>query len=156
MITKTGDWNLFRTKLNQLSTNLFPSAKAKLYENGKLVVEKIEGHIDRQDLPWVSLSEATLMQKSTTDIYVETGALRDSFCVTKTKENSKGVTYHIGVSPTKVHPESGMKYTDILMYMEYGTLTQPSRPLIQPTNREIQNQLKQEWIQFLKEEIGGR
>lgn len=155
MIIKTGDWDKLHAKLQQLATTTVPNAKEKLREDGKSVVETIQGHIDRQDLSWSPLADTTLKQKQTTDIYVDTGALRDNICVNTVKNTSKEVAYHIGVSPNKIHPESGLKYTDLLMYMEYGTLTQPSRPLIQPTSKEIQTRLKQEWIEFIKSEIGG-
>lgn len=155
MISKTGDWTLFRDKLKSC-THINQKAKDKLQEDSKLVVEKIEGHIDRQDLSWTPLSDSTTSQKGSNEIYIETGALRNSFNVSKVKESSKELTYHVGVPSNKVHTESGLTYNQLLEYMEFGTMTQPARPLIQPTNREIQKELKQDWVNFLKEEIGGR
>lgn len=155
MITFYGDWNKLLSKMTYLSKNLIPQAKAKIYEDGKVVVEMLESHIDNQDLPWPSLSEVTLKQKQIKDIYIETGELRDNFCVTPIRSNGNDIKYFIGVSPNKVHKESGLKYTELLMYMEYGTMTQPSRPLIAPTSREVNKRFKDEWKKFLSDEVRG-
>lgn len=154
MITLYGDWDKLLNKMQKLSKYLVPQAKAKLYEDGKIVVEMLQSHIDNQDLPWPSLSEVTLKQKEIQDIYFETGELRDNFCITPVRSNGNDVKYFIGVSPSKVH-KSGLKFTELLMYMEYGTMTQPARPLIAPTSKEVSDRFKKEWKQFLLEEIRG-
>ncbi len=153
MITLYGDWDKLLNKMQKLTKYLVPQAKAKLYEDGKIVVEMLQSHIDNQDLPWPSLSEVTLKQKEIHDIYIETGELRDNFCVNEVRSSGNDVKYFVGVSPSKVHKESGLKYTELLMYMEYGTVTQPSRPIIAPTSKEVQTRFKKEWKDFLTKEM---
>lgn len=154
MITLYGDWDKVLNKMHNLSKHLVPQAKAKMFEDGKIVVEMLQAHIDNQDLPWPSLAEVTLKQKQIQDIYYETGDLRDNFCVTPIRSDSNEAKYFIGVSPNKVH-SSGLKYTELLMYMEYGTMTQPARPIIAPTSKEVSDRFKKEWKQFFIEEIRG-
>ena len=91
MITLYGDWDKLLNKMQKLTKYLVPQAKAKLYEDGKIVVEMLQSHIDNQDLPWPSLSEVTLKQKEIHDIYIETGELRDNFCVNEVRSSGNDV-----------------------------------------------------------------
>lgn len=150
-----GDWHKCGAVLKALSTQLFPVCKAKLYENSKLVLETMQGHIDKQDLPWEALSEITIRLKEDEKIYIETGYLRDNIGVRKIKSAKNDITYFIGASPWKTHPESGEKFSDIMMYMEYGTITQPPRPLVRPTYEEVSKQIKKEWQDYLRDIIRG-
>lgn len=158
MITAYGDWKKCGVTLKALSVNLFPMCQLKLYEDSKLVLEKIQGHIDEQDLPWEELAETTKKLKDDEKIYVETGYLRDNIGVRKIKSSKNDCTYFIGASPWKVHQPSGRKFSDIMLFMEYGTVTQPPRPLVRPTYDEMQERLKKEWSDYLKDLIrnGGR
>lgn len=155
MITTFGDWKKCGMLLKALSVELFPVASAKLYEDGKIVVEKMQDHIDSQDLPWKALAETTVQLKQDETIYLETGYLRDNIGVRKIKSSKKDVAYFIGASPWKTHPTSGEKFSDIMMYMEYGTVTQPPRPLVQPTYEEVRKELKAEWEKYMKDLVSG-
>lgn len=154
MITTYGDWKKCGLALKALSVDMFPKVQAKLYEDGKVVVETMQGHIDKQDLPWKALAETTVKLKQDEQIYLETGYLRDNIGVRKVKSSSKDVTYFIGASPWKTHP-SGVKFSDIIMYMEYGTSTQPARPLIQPTYKETQDRIRREWKDYFRDLVKG-
>lgn len=154
MISTYGDWKKCGVILKALSTRLFPVAQMKLYEDGKMVLEKLQGHIDKQDLPWAELKDITIKLKQDEKIYVETGYLRDNIGVRKIKSNKNDVVYFIGASPWKTHP-SGVKFSDLMMYMEYGTATQPPRPLVRPTYEEVQREIKKEWKDYLQSIVKG-
>ena len=155
MISTYGDWNKCGMLLKALSVKLMPVASAKLYEDGKIVVEKVQGHIDSQDLPWSALADTTIKLKQDETIYLETGYLRDNIGIRKVKSSKQDVSYFVGASPWKTHPESGEKLSDIMMYMEYGTATQPPRPLIAPTYDEVRDKLQKEWRDYMQDIVSG-
>ena len=150
-----GDWKKCGMMLKALSTQLMPVCQAKLYEDGKLVVDIMQGHIDTQDLPWESLSDITVDLKKSEKIYLETGYLRDGIGLRKVKSSKNSVSYFIGASPWKTHKPSGLKFSDVMMYMEYGTMTQPPRPLVRPTYEEVKDKLRQEWKNYFSDIVGG-
>lgn len=131
-----------------------PLAQVKLYENGKLVLETMQGHIESQDLNWVPLSKSTVRQKGNDKIYIETGALKDGLGIRKIKSAKDDVTIFIGASPWKTHKPSGLKYSDLMMYLEYGTSKIPPRPLVQPTYDELEKQLKSGWEDVIRLAMG--
>ena len=152
-LTLTGDWNKAGAYLKNLSIKLKPAFEAQLYEDGQFVLEKMRGHIDNQDLNWTPLSKRTVELKGGDDtIYVETGALRDGLVVRRIKSTVKGSTIFVGASPWKRH-EGGMKMSDLLIWLEYGTDKIPPRPLVQPTIEEVENILKTHWKDLMKELI---
>lgn len=152
-LTLTGDWNRAGVYLKNLAVKLKPAFEAQLYEDGQFVLEKMRGHIDNQDLNWTPLAERTIELKGGDDtIYVETGALRDGLVVRRIKSTTKGSTIFVGASPWKRH-EGGMKMSDLLIWLEYGTDKIPPRPLVQPTIEEVENILKTHWKDLMKELI---
>ena len=56
-VSKFGDWSKAGAILQAISVNLLPLFKAQLDEDGELILETLQGHIDNQDLPWIPLSE---------------------------------------------------------------------------------------------------
>lgn len=154
-LTKVGDWQRAGAVLKALNSYLVPAFKGRLYEDSQVVLEALRGHIDRQDLPWIPLSQKTVELKGGDEtIYVESGYLRDNIDVRKIKSSQKDVTYFIGASAWKKHP-SGVKFSDIMIWLEYGTDKIPPRPLIIPTVDEMENQIRSGWYDFLKDYIGG-
>ena len=150
-LTLTGDWNRAGIYLKNLAVKLKPTFEAQLYEDGKLVLEKMRGHIDAQDLPWTPLSEKTIALKGGDDtIYVETGQLRDGLVVRRIKSTTKGSTIFVGASPWKRH-ESGMKMSELMLWLEVGTDKIPPRPLVQPTIEEVEDILKNNWKDLLED-----
>ena len=149
----TGDWNRAGVYLKNLAIKLKPTFEAQLWEDGKLVLETMRGHIDSQDLNWTPLSDRTIELKGgDTTIYVETGQLRNGLTVRRIKSTVKGSTLFIGASPWKRH-EGGMKMSDLMIWLEYGTDKIPPRPLVQPTIEEVEKILKEHWQELMKELI---
>ena len=147
----TGDWNRAGVYMKNLAVKLKPSFEAQLYEDGQFVLEKMRDHIDSQDLNWTPLAERTVELKGgDTTIYVETGQLRDGLVVRRIKSSAKGSTIFVGASPWKRH-EGGMKMSDLMIWLEYGTDKLPPRPLVQPTIEEVEDILKEHWEDLMKE-----
>lgn len=154
-LTLTGDWNRAGVYLKNLAVKLKPTFEAQLYEDGEFVLKKMRDHIDTQDLPWTPLSEKTIALKGGDDtIYVETGQLRDGLVVRRIKSTTKGSTLFIGASPWKRH-ESGMKMSELMIWLELGTDKIPPRPLVQPTIEEVEDILKDNWKELLKDLTRG-
>ena len=149
----TGDWNRAGLYMKNLAVKLRPAFEAQLYEDGEFVLEVMRDHIDNQDLNWTPLAQRTVELKGgDTTIYVETGQLRNGLTVRRIKSSTKGSTIFIGASPWKRH-EGGMKMSDLMIWLEYGTDKIPPRPLIQPTIEEVTDLLKEHWRDLMKELI---
>lgn len=149
----TGDWNRAGIYMRNLAVKLKPAFEAQIYEDGEFVLEIMRDHIDSQDLSWTPLAERTVELKGgDTTIYVETGQLRNGLTVRRIKSSVKGSTVFIGASPWKRH-SSGMKMSDLMIWLEYGTDKIPPRPLVQPTFEEVQDLLKDHWEDLMKELI---
>ena len=149
----SGDWNRAGLYLKNLAVKLKPAFEAQLMEDGQFVLEKMRAHIDDQDLNWTPLAERTIELKGGDDtIYVETGALRNGLTVRRIKSTVKGSTIFIGASPWKRH-EGGMKMSELMVWLEYGTDKIPPRPLVQPTIEEVEDILKNHWKDLMKELI---
>lgn len=154
-LTLTGDWNRAGVYLRNLAVKLKPAFEALLYEDGQLVLEKMREHIDSQDLNWTPLAERTIELKGGDDtIYVETGKLRDGLVVRRIKSTARGSTLFIGASPWKRH-DGGMKMSELMIWLEYGTDKIPPRPLVQPTIEEVEDIIKEHWKDLMKELIKG-
>ena len=153
----TGDWNKAGVHMKSLAVKLKPAFEAQLWEDGQLVLEKMRGHIDNQDLNWTPLAERTIALKGGDDtIYVETGELRNGLTVRRIKSTAKGSTIFVGASPWKRH-SGGMKMSDLLIWLEYGTDKMPPRPLIRPSWEEVEPTIKNNWRELLQTliETGG-
>lgn len=151
LLQLTGDWNKAGVHMKSLAVRLKPAFEAQLWEDGQLVLEKMRGHIDNQDLNWTPLAERTIALKGGDDtIYVETGELRNGLTVRRIKSTAKGSTIFVGASPWKRH-SGGMKMSDLLIWLEYGTDKIPPRPLVQPTLEEVEDILKEHWEDLLKD-----
>ena len=147
----TGDWNKAGLYLRNLAVKLKPAFEAQLWEDGQMVLEKMQGHIDSQDLNWTPLAERTVELKGgDTTIYVETGQLRDGLTVRRIKSAVKGSTIFIGASPWKRH-SSGMKMSELMIWLEYGTDKIPPRPLVEPTIEEVKDIIQDNWKELMQE-----
>lgn len=151
----TGDWNRAGLYMRNLAVKLKPAFEAQLWEDGQMVLEKMRGHIDSQDLSWTPLAERTVELKGGDDtIYVETGALKNGLTVRRIKSSARGSTIFIGASPWKRH-EGGMKMSDLMIWLEYGTDKIPPRPLVRPTIEEVEDIIKSHWKELFKELVKG-
>lgn len=150
-----GDWNRAGLWLKNIAVRLKPAFEAQLMEDGEFVLKTMQDHIDNQDLSWTPLSSHTIELKGGDDtIYVDTGQLRDGLTVRRIKSTVKGSTIFIGASPWKRH-EGGMKMSDLLIWLEYGTDKIPPRPLVEPTIEEVEKILKDNWKELFKEIVKG-
>ena len=151
----TGDWNKAGILLKNLAVKLRPAFEAQFWEDGQFVLEKMQGHIDNQDLGWTPLAERTIELKGgDTTILVETGALRNGLVVRRIKSSAKGTTIFVGASPWK-HHEGGMSMSQLMIWLEYGTDKLPPRPLVQPTMEEVEEILKSNWKDLMEELVKG-
>jgi hypothetical protein len=151
----TGDWNRAGLYMRNLAVKLKPAFEAQLWEDGQMVLEKMRGHIDSQDLSWTPLAERTIELKGGDDtIYVETGALKNGLTVRRIKSSARGSTIFIGASPWKRH-EGGMKMSDLMIWLEYGTDKIPPRPLVRPTIEEVEDIIKSHWKELFQELVKG-
>lgn len=152
----TGDWNRAGIHLQNLAVKLRPAFQAQFDEDGEFVLKTMQGHIDKQDLSWTPLAERTIELKGgDTTIYVETGALRNGLSVRRIKSSVNGSTIFVGASPWKRH-EGGMKLSDLLIWLEYGTDKIPPRPLVQPTMKEVEKVLKDHWKDLFSDLVRGK
>lgn len=149
-LRKYGDWAKAGAVLRGLCDNLTPTFKAQLKEDGELILDTLKDHINRQDLNWVPLSEHTVELKGGDEtIYVETGFLRDNLKVRKVRSASNGVSFFIGADAWTTTP-NGEKFSDLMIWLEYGTDKIPPRPLIRPTWEEIEPIIKKHWKEILQ------
>lgn len=154
-ISKFGDWARAGVVLKTINVKLKPAFEAQLREDGELVLKTLVSHIDAQDLPWVPLSDRTIELKNGDDtIYVETGFLRGSLSVRKIKSSNNSLTFFIGASPWK-RTKDGVKLSDLMIWLEYGTDKIPARPLIRPTWSEVEPIIKNNWKDLLSDFISG-
>lgn len=156
-MSKFGDWTRAGVVLQGLSVNLVPAFKAQIEEDGNLILKTLIDHIDAQDLPWTPLSERTIELKGgDSTVYVETGYLKNNLQVRRVKSVANGFTLFIGASAWKRTPE-GVKLSDLMIWLEYGTDKIPPRPLIRPTWDEVEPIIKEHWREILKDfvETGG-
>lgn len=152
-ISKYGDWARAGLMLQSLSVNLVPAFKVQLEEDGNLVLKRLLDHIDAQDLPWTPLADRTIELKGgDKTIYVETGFLKDNLKVRKVKSPKDGITLFIGADAWTKTPD-GVKFSDLMIWLEYGTDKITPRPLIRPTWEEVEPILKDNWSKLLKDFI---
>lgn len=152
----TGDWNRAGLHLRNLAIKLYPAFQAQFEEDGNFVLDTMRGHIDKQDLSWTPLSEHTIELKGGDDtIYVETGTLRNGLSVRRIKSSVKGSTIFVGASPWKRHAPSGVKLSDLLIWLEYGTDKIPPRPLVEPTIEEVKDLLQDHWKDLFQDLVKG-
>jgi HK97 gp10 family phage protein len=150
-----GDWKRAGIVLKNLATRIYPVAQARLYKDGEIILEKLKGHIENQDLNWTPLSNNTVKLKNGDDtILVQTGWLKENLSVRRLKSSSKGSTIFVGASPWKTHP-SGVKFSDLMLWIEYGTENMPPRPLMRPTFEEVKAEIEKNWKNVIINVAGG-
>jgi HK97 gp10 family phage protein len=156
--TKTGDWQKAGMVLRAVSENLSPEMKKELRNSAEEINAKLISHIEAQDLDWTPLTEETIRIKHGNDtIYVDTGYLKGNLGVRMVKSSNNSMTIFAGASAWKRTPK-GAKFSDLMMWLEYGTAKMPPRPLIRPTFEEMKPVLEKNWQSILQEFInaGGK
>lgn len=157
-LSKFGDWTKAGVVMQGICANLVPAFKAQLEEDGNLMLKTVLEHINTQDLPWTPLSERTIELKGGDEtIYVETGFLKDNLKVRKVKSASRNITLFVGASAWNRTPE-GVKLSDLMIWLEYGTDKMPPRPLIRPSWEEVEPIIKENWRELILDliETGGK
>ena len=150
----TGGWKDAGMALDWLPASLSQMAHARLYEDGQLIVDRLKEHIEKQDLDWQPLSKYTIEKKGgDSRAYIETGWLKENLDVRRvaTKPNRKRI--FVGASPWKIHEPSGMKFSDLMIALEYGTEDIPARPLVRPTWEEMKEEIFKGWQEELEKLI---
>lgn len=155
--SKFGDWARAGQMLQVLSTGqIIPAFEAQIKSDGELILNTLKEHIEKQDLNWTPLSERTIAFKDGDEtIYVETGFLKEHLKVRKVKSPKNGLTYFIGADAWTTHKPSGLKFSDLMIYLEYGTSRIPPRPLIRPTMIELESVIRKHWEKCIKDLVKG-
>ncbi len=152
-----GQWKSAGITLRNLSTKIGAKAEKQLRSDAEFIKEKIVGHIDKQDLNWSPLSPITVRIKKSSKIYIDTGALKSSITVRGIKSSVNKSTIFIGANSYTVHEPSGMRMSQLMNMLEYGTKYSPPRPLIRPTWNEIRPLIESRWkktfVEDLKREV---
>lgn len=151
-LERFGDWAKANIVLQTLATCLTPAYVAQLQADGDFVLQEIKRHIEEQDLTWSPLSENTRKRQAVQGedaIYVDTGFLYNNLRVLKVKSKANGATFFVGADAHVTTP-TGSKLSDVLIWLEYGTLDMPPRPLIRPTWEDVKPVLKAHWTELLE------
>jgi hypothetical protein len=150
-MSKFGQWTKAGVVLQALQLNLYPAFVAQIQEDGELILQRLLGHIEAQDLSWTPLAKSTIeLKHGDTTIYVETGYLSENLEVRKIKAPKNGFTLFIGASAWK-KTEEGVKLSDLMIWLEHGTDKIPPRPLIRPTWEEVRPIIQEHWREILKD-----
>jgi len=149
----TGGWKKAGVALELLPAAMNEGLHTKLYETGEMVVEKMVENIEKQALDWQPLSRFTVEKKGDDTIYVETGWLKDNLDVRRVATQPNRKRIFIGASPWKTHDPSGMKFSDLMILLEYGNpdLGIPARPLVRPTWEQVQEEVREELSDAVEE-----
>lgn len=138
-----GEWTRAGIMLKSIQASIRPVAHAKLYETGELVVERMIENIESQSISWTPLSEDTVRQKGGNNtIYVDSGTLKDKLSVRRVATKNNRSTIFIGASTWKTHQPSGLRFSDLMIFLEYGTRNIPARPLVRPTWHEVEKEVE--------------
>ena len=149
-VSMIGDWGKFDKSISAMvDRKLIPLMKVSIGESGKLVLKTLVGHVQTQDLNWAPLSVETLDRKSSALTFLETGELINNLVMQEVVDKADRYTVFVG-APNTVHSPSGERYSDIMLYMEFGTLQNPARPLIQPTFDELRRKITDALIEAVK------
>lgn len=150
-----GDWGRVNKYFQNLSEKLKPSFTLQVWEDGEMVLEELNNHIDSQDLGWTPLSNKTIEIKGgDTTILVDTGELKNGIEVKRVKDTSNGSTIYIGFPSDKRH-SSGMSMSELMIWLEYGTDKIPPRPLVKPTIDDVSDMIRKNWEGLMQELIKG-
>lgn len=138
----TGDWNKLHYALGQINTRLMPQATLKVYEDGDMVLEKLQGHIEAQDLGWKPVKTY-----STGKWWVETGELTSGMeALRVSKGTGRGV--FVGFLADKQH-HSGESAAELAVFIE------ETHALVEPTWKEVKETILSSWKDFIIEFVRG-
>lgn len=148
----TGDWEKLFTLAKNMQKHYKAFIEVTLNEQGKITLNRILDHIERQDLSWKPLATSTIQLKGgSTEIYLDTGGLYNAFTSSDVQgKGTKDMYVTVGVQEG-ARTKEGVPYERILFWMEYGTDKMPPRSLIRATWEELQPQFEKMWQDVMKE-----
>ena len=115
----------------------------------------MRNHIRKQDLDWKPLAPSTIEQKGSSLIYIEKGdLLENGFKVRKLRSGKNKASFFVGANPWTTHKTSGLKMSDVLTYLEYGTDRIPPRPIVRPSIEEFKADFPKKFQKYMKVELG--
>jgi len=145
-----GDWGKWdrwaKDRINGITDQ--KKLKSAMLSVGQRIQNKIQNHIDKQDLGWVPLSPATVRKKGSTQIYVETGEYRNS--IKTVVEESGPDSWELIVKPEGTHMSSGLDMQVLGRFLEYGTSKMPARPLWRPVSAEVERMSMKQLIKAME------
>lgn len=152
---KVGDWVRASNAFQKLNKTLRPTFVAQVDKDGELILERLRGHIDAQDLGWVALSPISVRIKGSEKIWVDTGTIYNAMTVQKFTFSKSQFSVFVGVPEGVSHPGTSVSSATICMWLEEGTPRMPARPLFQPTFEEVERTIKSNWKQCMAGFMGS-
>jgi len=138
-LKKLGNWSGVNKLKNSLKKLTGDSSKQTLENAHKKAYEIVTGHIDKQDLPWKPLRQATVAEKSnkgySSDILIRTHLYRDSI-----ESGVKDNAAYVRIRPS-VTTDKGDSLEMIAAVHEFGSyaIGIPARPLWSPSKSEFED-----------------
>lgn len=155
MARLTGQWQTAGARIDFIGKKLTQCATNAMKEAGEDLVETMQGHIIKQDLDWTPLAPSTVAKKGSSIIYIDTGdLLHNGIKVRALRSNKKGSSFFVGANPWVKHRSSGLKMSDLLTYLEYGTGNIPPRPLVRPSYEEFKSDFPKKFAKYMEVELG--
>ena len=155
MARMTGQWQTAGAKIEFIGKNLTPKATEAMREAGEELAEIMRNHVRNQDLSWKPLAPSTVQQKGSNLIYIDTGdLLANGFKVRALRGKQKGAKFFVGANVWTKHKPSGLKMSDVMTYLEYGTDKIPPRPLIRPSVEEFKTDFPKKFSKYMNVELG--
>lgn len=141
--SKFGQWTQAGIVLQGMYRAAYGSMAYELRQQADLLLERMLEHLERQDLNWPALSPETIKRKvdNKDKILIETGELKSKLKVRKIATKTDRFTVFVGADAWERH-RNGLKMSDLMIYLEYGTDNMPARPLMGPTWEEMKPGVK--------------
>lgn len=144
-----------RVWLNAAQKVLDVTSKETLRKAARKYNKIIRGHIDRQDLGLIKLSERTIKRKGHDKAYVETGEFYTSLRTATFKTSGKAnFSVQAGPKLDKVHSASGLTNLELAKRLAYGYDKIPPRDIFTPSiiewKRKVWTPLRKKLIAKIK------
>lgn len=156
---KYGDWARAGTFLADLAPRSKKLSEEALRLQADKFKDKLEAHIDNQDIRWIPLTEDTVRQKKESNVaqmaWYETGTLRNNVEIRKIKSPEADVVIFVGFSPWRKHEYAGISMSHLANIIEYGWGAIPPRPLIRPTFDEVESEMYADVVKLGNDIVNG-
>lgn len=155
---KYGDWARAGTFLADLAPRSKKLSEEALRLQADKFKDKLEAHIDNQDIRWIPLAPSTLKKKVAKppeQMWFDTGTLRDNVEIRKIKSPEADTVIFVGFSPWRHHDEADMSMSHLANIIEYGWGAIPPRPLIRPTFDEVESEMYADVVKLGNDIVNG-